>query len=122
MINPLDYLPFARQLIDNSDNEIYIRTAIGRAYYAVYLYAANKYLQAKNNAPEIQSIIQSHARFIFELKKEHNTLFKTIGNQLFNLKEYREKADYHVNITITKSTAEASYKQALRIKDNVDSV
>lgn len=124
MINPLDYLPFARQLIDNSnrDDEISLRTAIGRAYYAVYLYAGSKYLQAKNNAPEIGSIIKSHARFIKELKRDQNVLFNTIGNQLFNLKGYRETADYNINDEVKRRMAEASYKQALRIKDNLDSI
>jgi hypothetical protein len=43
---------------------------VNRAYYAVYLYAADKYSQAKGNDPSIEAIIRNHARFIKELKLE----------------------------------------------------
>jgi uncharacterized protein (UPF0332 family) len=117
MIEPLDYLPFARELLDKSTEEIRIRTAVSRSYYAVYLYAANKYGQAKGSDPEI---IRSHAKLISELKKEQSKLLNKIGNQLFDLKKDREKVDYEIKNDINKSFAEKSYSQAIRIKESVD--
>jgi hypothetical protein len=43
MIEPLGYLDFAKEILDSIPiTEIKIRTAENRAYYAVYLYAADK--------------------------------------------------------------------------------
>ncbi|MBI3600935.1 MAG: HEPN domain-containing protein [Nitrospinae bacterium] len=121
MINPLDYLVFARELLDEGkDSEIKIRTAISRAYYGVYLYAASKYVHFKGDSV-FEEIVKNHSRFIKTLKTENDNLLNKIGNQIFDLKKDREKADYEIKKDITKSLAEKAYSQAQRIKDNIDS-
>ncbi|MCK4827711.1 hypothetical protein KA005_68925, partial [bacterium] len=80
------------------------------------------YLEKKGNDPEIARIIQSHSQFIFKLKQENDTSFKTVGNQLFTLKKNREKADYKIKENVDKKLAEISYSQAIRIRTKVDSI
>jgi uncharacterized protein (UPF0332 family) len=121
MIEPLGYLDFAKEILDSIPiTEIKIRTAVNRAYYAVYLYAADKYSQAKGNDPSIEAIIRSHARFIKELKLEASQPLQTLGNQLNDLKQDREKADYEYKANVSKNSAQKSYFQALHIKQTVD--
>ncbi|HLA48532.1 MAG: hypothetical protein A2W77_05705 [Nitrospinae bacterium RIFCSPLOWO2_12_39_16] len=121
MINPLDYLIFARELLDEGkDNEIKIRTAISRAYYGVYLYATSKYVQFKGDSI-FEGIVSSHMKFIDILKKDNDKLLNKLGNQIFDLKKDREKADYEIKKDITKSFGEKAYSQAQRIKDTINS-
>ncbi|MBF0555795.1 MAG: HEPN domain-containing protein [Nitrospirae bacterium] len=97
-----------------------MRTAINMSYYAVYLYAASQYTKCKNNDPSIESAVKSHVRLILELKKESDDNLKKIGNQLFNLKKYREHADYDMSTPVSKSLAEFCYRHALRIKETIE--
>jgi uncharacterized protein (UPF0332 family) len=122
MIDPLGYLDFAQEILDgNPLTEIKIRTAVNRAYYAVYLYAAHKYLLSKGNDASIESITRYHARFISQLKLESSQLLRKVGNQLHDLKQDREKADYEYKKDISKPSAVKTCSQALRTKQTVDS-
>ncbi len=121
MIDPLDYFPFAKELIyDRNNNEIKNRTAIGRSYYAVYLYATKEYIQYNNNDSEIESVISNHQAFIRRLKNDSKRTFQKLGNQLFDLKRDREKADYRINSSISRNNAIKSYFFAIKIKGTID--
>lgn len=119
MIKPLDYLDFANELVSSKTNtEVKNRTSIGRSYYAVYLFAFEKYIESKKGSIK-EGDIRGHAKFIYKLKEERIGPFKKVGNQLADLKQDRENADYKVNYNITVNSAKKSYSAALRIKENV---
>lgn len=116
MINPLEYLPLAKELItSDSNNEAKLRTSMGRSYYAAFLHAGQKYLQLKNNDPIVESTIGSHQGFIRELKESTNRSFQKIGNKIADLKRDREKADYRIKELISKNSADTSYKKAISL-------
>ncbi|KJU84665.1 HEPN domain protein [Candidatus Magnetobacterium bavaricum] len=120
MVSPLDYLPFVRELLDGKTvSEVKIRTAISRTYYAVYLYAAEKYVQAKGNNASIESACKNHTRFLNELKDESDGRLNTIGNQIHELKRFRERADYEIKAYLNKSDAEGCLNQAHKIIQNI---
>jgi uncharacterized protein (UPF0332 family) len=88
MFDPLDFLPVAYALKNEAD-EAKIRTSIGRAYYAAFLYA-REWLRAKNY--DIFDDYRDHG-------KVPNGLEEYIGrkakDKMIHLHDdYRKVADY----------------------------
>ena len=85
-------------------DEVACRTIINRAYYGAFL-AAREYadITGKNNA---------HQRVLHYFKSiEH----RTISDELKELKELRQAADYILGLDISIQHAKASCAQAARI-------
>nr|MBF0220792.1 hypothetical protein [Desulfobulbaceae bacterium] len=122
MIEATDFLILSLDLIDSdSPNESKYRTAISRSYYAIYHMMAREYAVAKGLEVE-DSVISSHQRFIKELKDDSDAKIKTLGNQLFQLKQAREDADYKLKLDINKSKAKMNYTYAERMQKTINSV
>ena len=122
MISPIDFIKLSKELLDSSSpNEAKLRTAIGRAYYGVYLNAAKNY--ATDKGFELSDgRVRSHQRFIQELKGNPDKNLQKLGNQLFQLKRAREEADYDIQKDVNKSKAAINYSLALRIEKNINSI
>ena len=89
MIQPLDPLAFlklAQELANRDEKEVRLRTAVGRAYYALFLIARDKL--------RIRARRDVHKKTINALKKRRGYL--TTANQLDALKRLRLVADYEL--------------------------
>lgn len=88
MFDPTLFLNIARELGQTSEEER-LRTAIGRAYYAVFLVAREKL--------GVTTRKQVHQMVIEELRRKPGT--RAIGDQLDRLRRLRTEADYDLRST-----------------------
>lgn len=89
MIQPLDPLAFlslARELANRDGEEAELRTAVGRAYYALFLIAREKI--------GIRGPRKIHTRVIDALKKRR--AYRSTADQLDALRRLRTVADYQL--------------------------
>lgn len=91
-----DYLVLAKELAGESD-EARLRSAISRAYYAVFCKARN-YLRDVENKP-IPSTSIAHGIVIEALKAHPNKDLRQVGVDLDRLRTDRKKADYDDNFS-----------------------
>lgn len=109
-LDPLDFLKLARELGHDSD-EAHLRTAVGRAYYALFLIARTKTGTRGTN--------KVHTRVIEAVRKRKE--YKSIGSYLDSLRRLRTVADYELipvepsdrNWANNWSTADALVKRIL---------
>lgn len=106
MFNPLDFLDLAEELKSATD-ETKIRTSIGRAYYAAFLYA-REWLRGKNWT-------------IYDDGRDHLEVQKGIGyykgrklkDKMDSLRRnYRNEADYKLGIGFNERDASDAIKLA----------
>jgi hypothetical protein len=78
----------------HKDDEEYLRTGIGRYYYAVYMTAANI---VKNNKFYGAEKNKSHISLINELSniEPHRAEYGYLRDKLLDLKKLRKQADYN---------------------------
>jgi uncharacterized protein (UPF0332 family) len=88
MFDPTLFLNMAQELGQTSEEER-LRTAIGRAYYAVFLVAREKL--------GVVTRRRVHQTVIEELKKTPG--MRAIGDQLDRLRQLRTEADYDLRST-----------------------
>lgn len=121
MIEPVDFLNLAKELNeDDSGQEAKHRTSISRAYYAAYHEAAQCYA-SHENLELTDSLFGNHQAFIRKLQENRSEkLIRTIGNQLYDLKKDRIKADYKLNQEVTSSAAKKSFFASTKIITNSD--
>jgi uncharacterized protein (UPF0332 family) len=107
MFDPLEFLRVAYELKDIS-NEAEIRTSIGRAYYATFLFA-REWLRAKGWP--IYDDYSDHGEVIKGLK---NYKGKTASDKMYDLhKNFRKIADYELRgRSINEVDADDAYKLA----------
>lgn len=95
--NPEEYLEVAKEILNKrayNNNQIYIRTAIGRAYYASFLVTREK---LKSLGISVEEVVRTHEDIIDKIRnKDYGT-----GDLLDELREDRVKADYKLNEKIT---------------------
>ncbi len=84
--NPLAFLDIARELGNGDREEAKLRTAVGRAYYALFLIARDK--------TGITGRRAVHTRVINALKKRKN--YRSTADQLDALRRLRTVADYEL--------------------------
>jgi hypothetical protein len=83
--DPLHFLALAREL-GESDDENKLRTAAGRAYYAVYLIARDRLGVVQTN--------NAHAEVLTRLSRRGGT---ALQGQMFKLMTLRQVADYQLS-------------------------
>jgi uncharacterized protein (UPF0332 family) len=85
-LDPHDFLTLARELAGQNDEQGRLRTAVGRAYYALFLIAREKtHIMAKR---------ETHEKVIQALKKTPG--YRPTADQLDKLRRLREVADYEL--------------------------
>lgn len=108
---PRKFLKLATQLIDDRDYEelCRIRTAVGRAYYAAFLYVRAKLGSLGYTLPDDHTV---HRAVIDTLMERKDT---TIGSQLDALFEKRRIADYYMDTPISKGEGNYCMKVSERV-------
>lgn len=119
-----DYLSLARELAaisgDSDNSEAKLRSAVSRAYYAVFCLARN-YLRdveqdsrlSSNRTPDINEHQYVADEFIYHRSKAKKLI--KIGENLSRLRQFRNKADY----ADTVFTLASDVKIALRLAQNI---
>lgn len=117
------YLTLAKHLNDRSndfpDQEAAYRSAISRAYYAVFCLARNYVKDVDrtefhgNDHKQLQNHLRNHA----------DKSRKKIGNQLRKLHQHRIKADYHDDLgELPVNKAGRALVEAEKIRAGLDEV
>lgn len=85
--DPLQFLSLARELAREDDDEARVRTAVARAYYAVFLVSREKAaIRGRRNV---------HERVIQAVKQRRG--YRSTGDQLDALRRLRTVADYDLS-------------------------
>jgi len=84
--DPLDFLTLAQSMASSGAQESELRTAVGRAYYALFLMARDKMDVRRRNSV--------HHETIKRLKKTEG--YRTMADQLDELSRLRKVADYEL--------------------------
>jgi hypothetical protein len=109
--DPLLFLEIANRY-KSSVNEYERRTAIGRAYYAVYNFVCDK-LQ-KEGVQKFKNDGGDHDRMVYFLTNCNDPEAGIVGNLLKNLKATRKSADYRMDLLIDKRNSELAHDRALK--------
>ena len=110
------YLTVADDLLYHTE-EHYCRSAISRAYYAVFCIARNK-KGLKDYSPPDENSPGVHKKVILEYKNSTERVEQKVGNNLDKLRRSRNLADYREDEVIDKPLAErmvASAKSILKV-------
>ena len=85
--DPLDFLDLARELGARTQDEASLRTAVGRAYYALFIIARDK-LGFAMKRKAVHTLVTK------ELKRRRG--YRSTADQLAALKRLRHTADYQM--------------------------
>jgi hypothetical protein len=88
--DPAEFNTLATWLVENATNEVHLRTAICRVYYAGHLLAVHR-LRKKGWEPNGSG--DNHTGVIRRVRDGNTRL---LGDELSRLRELREHADYHL--------------------------
>ena len=85
--DPLDFLDLARELGNRNQDEASLRTAVGRAYYVLFIIARDK-LGFATKKRAVHTLVTK------ELKKRKG--YRSTADQFAALKRLRHTADYQI--------------------------
>ena len=105
--NPVEFYWLAGRLYEqhkNENNEVIYRTIIGRSYYSAFL-CARQSADIKDSSPDVH-------RKVFNYFQAKNV---TVANQLKDLRQLRNSADYILENKISKREAIESLRLAKKI-------
>jgi len=109
MFDPLEFLRLAYDL-KKIQNEAELRTSIGRAYYATFLYA-REWLRAKRWV-----IYDDYTDHKEVLKGLHKYKGRKVSDKMSSLhNDFRKEADYELRGRITRVNAE----EAIRLANDI---
>lgn len=115
-MDPLDSLKVADKLKSSSD-EAERRTAVSRAYYAVY-----HHIKAYLVANSIPDQLLGHKKLVSYLRNSGIEKAETLGEIVDDLREDRNKADYKLHLTIfNKKTCDTFCRRAQKVVKDFDS-
>ena len=121
MILPEDFYKLAIKLFsDPNASEEHYRTAISRAYYAVY-HAWSKFAQSKDEKI-VELISKGHWIHHGELRDWIIKHYGELGSDIDTLLNHRIKADYRIETNITPEEAGVALKSAAKLLDYLKGV
>ena len=85
------FIKVAEEIEKNYKGEPYLRTAVGRYYYACFL-TGRSYYEHKTHKRLGKK--DAHERLINYFQGSRNPIEKKLGNKLKNMRNYRNNADY----------------------------
>lgn len=105
--NPVDFYRLASWLYSQPalHNEAHVRTIISRAYYGAFLVARDK-AGITNTSYNVHKQVQTHYS---------NAKKTTLANRLDDLRVKRNRADYHMDETMTSRDSGMACKLATNI-------
>lgn len=113
----LVYLNVASYLLSQTGEE-YWRSAISRAYYAVFG-AVRGILQSRGAQLKSDNV---HRQVINRLKRHKNPTARQIGVNLDRLRRERNKADYDGGLSISRNEASIAITIAQKIRRNLPAI
>ena len=105
-VDPSDFLEVARALIKGDPSEAYLRTAVGRAYYAAFLQARDA-AGLRNEGSGIHEEVIKH----YSNRKDQ----RIVGNRLSDLRKVRNRADYKPGQSVSVQDVRKAVTQAGRV-------
>lgn len=117
-IEPRRFLDAAEEIHGGeevSDDETRARISVGRAYYAAYL-AAREVVRSARGEPGFTT---THGGLASTLKGAADSEVAKVGEDLENLKEMRERADYYLRKTVPSHLVPLLLLQATRVVERV---
>ena len=110
-MNPLDFLDLAEKL-EFSNSEAEIRTAISRAYYAVYNYI-------KADLVGLDEYLQ-HDILINCITETKIERFEYLGKDIRDLMAARRRADYKIGVSFSNKTCETIINKSQNVIKEFD--
>ena len=115
-INPIDLLGQTQELVADSATEVRYRTVISRAYYAAF-HACRELAPALGFRDRRDR--SAHGRLNRFLAKRKEDRYRERAVLLRQLRDLRNTADYHLNVTVTKAIAADAVKDATEIVEGI---
>lgn len=113
------YLHLAHELFGKSkkraNREAKLRTAISRAYYGAFIKARNHLILVDKHP--IPYGVNPHEYVQSQFSRSRNSLRRNIGNDLHELRRYRNDADYR---NVFPASLEIVADEALILADRID--
>jgi uncharacterized protein (UPF0332 family) len=100
--NPINFLALAEALADADADETKLRTAINRAYYAVFLLA-----RARTGATEVEEGTHSAVRRLLTQRG-----YREVAQRLAKLYDYRVEADYDLSPATSEQNWTETWQEA----------
>jgi uncharacterized protein (UPF0332 family) len=116
-MDAIDFLESAKQSLVSDSKEVNYRNAASRAYYSAFHFCRS--LMEKYPEWQMNIGIAEHAKLIGNLKKAPRQEFRTLGNQLHQLKRLRSHADYELNKKFTDRYAKQAILQSEKILEEI---
>jgi uncharacterized protein (UPF0332 family) len=118
------YISLAQELYGNTPpvaapDEAKWRSAISRAYYGVFN-MARQVLETRRKKPFERGGV--HGAVLRALRDSGDATLISIGRDLQNLKDWRERADYGDDIPKCRQNTEAQLLRALKIRQDIESL
>jgi uncharacterized protein (UPF0332 family) len=114
MINPVDFLTFANNLLTENGEEILLRNSISRTYYYAFHHVrenlGDKFTDYKRNQRKNSEEKLSDHKLIFKFLMENRRM--DLGNIMRNMYKRRNDADYELKKDFEKNDAEEFIKDA----------
>lgn len=111
-----EFLISAQELMQG-EREIDYRNAGSRAYYGAF-HACRMLLETLSHSQD--SIGSSHQRVINGLLSHPNKQINSLGNKLVRARDFRQKADYQLNVKVSRYEANRLLSLAKKISYEVD--
>ncbi len=113
MFDPSTFIDFAKELSQRNQEEAALRTAIGRAYQGTFL-LLREWLKTRGYSfPVGKNSYQDHRKVQDCLYQELQ--IRSIKDKLSTLRQYRNKADYDIEESITFQDTE----EAINLSDHL---
>ena len=123
--DPIEFYNLSKSLANNTD-EACLRTAVGRAYYAIHLYAKSlpkieAEIRTLANTQNTQNTLRSHEIVIQAVQNLETASTATATSEKFKaLKRLRVTADYYMlPHSIGERDWSANYKRAQILADDL---
>lgn len=120
-----EFLGTARDLLSSAKREGDLRSCISRAYYSVYHTAFAAIREGVNRGLRLRAGISSkkgigHEELIRCLKNANNVEVQEAGDELFNLKAARVRADYNLRRSFDRLQAQEALEDASDLCATID--
>ena len=110
---PSELLAEARELMATADSEARCRVTVSRAYYAAY--HAGWWFAAGKLGLTRRPHSSAHGQLIRFFAGREEKTYRECASVLIRLRDLRNKADHHLNITISRRLAEDAVADAVEI-------
>ena len=108
-MDPREFLTLADEL-RSSDRECALRTSVSRSYYGLFNFLRQDIAQEK----AFSGGVQDHARVHQYLTAANNSVMRSVGVTVHDLRNERNRADYELAPALEKTTCDLAYSKATK--------